>query len=156
MKLHYNFDELIKFTENISYEIDSALMTAARRIAKELHKHLVSQTPVKTGNLRKMWSAGDNLMFTVNKVGNRYEVVLINKAEYAAWVNDGHYSYNQYNVGGNPYLVVNRTVLYTRGNKDETFVCGRFFVEDSIDLTYPKVERIVMAELKKHLGGVYT
>lgn len=156
MKLHYDFDELTKFMENISYEIDSALMTATRRIAKELHKHLLSQTPIKTGNLRKMWSAGDNLMFTVEKVKGGYEVVLVNAAEYATSVNDGHYSYNQFNAGGKPYEVKNRTVPYTRGKKDKTFVFGRFFVEDSIDLTYPKVERIVMAELKKHLGGVYT
>lgn len=151
MRVEYDFKELNKFLKRVSdtKRLDKMFTVTAKNIAKVLHKHLIEQTPVDTGNLRKMWKAGDNLKFTVNRVKNGYEVVLINEAEYATSVNDGHHSYNQFNVGGKPYVVKNRTVPYTRGGKGKTFVFGRFFVEDSIDLTYPKVEEIVMKELEK-------
>jgi hypothetical protein len=156
MKVKYDFRELNKFLKNVTNEkrLDKTFTVTVKNIAKVLHQHLVEQTPVKTGNLRQMWSAGDNLKFTVNRVANGYEVVLINAAEYATAVNDGHHSYNQFNVGGKPYEVKNRTVPYTRGGRGKTFVYGRFFVENSIDLTYPKVEQIVMKELEKWWDSV--
>ena len=94
MKVTFDFSEFDKFAENLkdSYKIETALMTATQNIAKVLHKILLEQTPVDTGNLRKMWSAGENLVFTVERVENGYEVVLTNEAEYATAVNDGHYS----------------------------------------------------------------
>lgn len=156
MRVKYDFKELNKFLKKVSdpKRLDKRLTIATKNIAKVLHKHLLEQTPVDTGNLRKMWNAGDNLKFTVNRVKNGYEVTLINGAEYASSVNDGHYSYNQFNVGGEPYVVKNRTVPYKQGGKAKTFVFGRFFVEDSIDLTYPKVEEIVMTELQKWWDSV--
>lgn len=156
MKVMFDFSELNKFLKNVRNpkRLGVTLSVAAQNIAKVLHRHLVEQTPVDTGELRKMWNIDDNLKFTVKRVRNGYEVVLINKAEYASSVNDGHYSYNQFNKGGNPYVVKNRTVPYKQGGKDKTFVFGRFFVEDSIDLTYPKVERIVMKELMKWWDSV--
>lgn len=151
MRVEFDFSELNRFGENLldQHSVDTTLMTATQNIAKVLHRQLLGQTPVTTGKLRMMWSAGDNLRFTVERVGNGYEVVLINEAEYATSVNDGHYSYNQYNKGGKPYVVKNRTVPYKKGGKAKTFVFGRFFVEDSIDLTIPKIEQIVMQELRK-------
>lgn len=156
MKVTFDFSELDKFANNLAnqYKLDTTLMTATQSISRVLHKHLLEQTPVDRGNLRKMWSAGDNLRFTVERVNNGYEVVLVNEAEYASAVNDGHYSYNQFNVGGKPYIVKNRTVKYKQGGKAKTFVYGRFFVEDSIDLTYPKVEHLVMKELRKWWNSV--
>ncbi len=156
MRVRFDFSELNKFVENVANRerLDTTLMTATQNVARVLHQHLLEQTPVKTGNLQKLWSAGDNLKFTVKRVKNGYEVTLINEAEYATSVNDGHYSYNQFNKGGKPYVVKNRTVPYKQGGKDKTFVFGRFFVEDSIDLTYPKVEQIVMKELNKWWDSV--
>lgn len=156
MNISFDFSELNKFVENLKnhHDLDTKLMTATQNIARVLHQHLLEQTPVKTGNLRSKWSAGDNLSFTVERVKGGYEVTLINEAEYASSVNDGHYSYNQFNVGGKPYVVKNRTVPYKQGGKAKTFVFGRFFVEDSIDLTYPKVEQIVMKELEKWWDSV--
>jgi hypothetical protein len=115
------------------------MMTATREIAKVLHAHLLEQTPVKTGNLRKMWSAGDNLEFTVERLGNGYRVTLVNTASrnskdgfrYGLSVNDGHKT-----PSGNGWVV------------------GRFFVENSINLTLPQVEQIVMRELKKWWDSV--
>lgn len=156
MRVKYDFKELNKFAKRVSdvKKLDKTFSIAVKNIAKVLHKHLLEQTPVDTGNLRKMWNAGDNLKFTVKRVGNGWEVELINTAEYATSVNDGHHSYNQFNVGGKPYVVKNRTVPYTRGGKGKTFVFGRFFVENSIDLTYPQVEQIVMKQLEKWWDSV--
>lgn len=156
MKVQFDFSELDKFAENLKdyHRFETTLMTATQNIARVLHKYLLQQTPVDTGNLRKMWSAGGNLSFTVERVERGYEVVLINEAEYATAVNDGHYSYNQFNKGGKPYVVKNRTVPYKQGGKAKTFVFGRFFVEDSIDLTYPKVEELIMKELRKWWNSV--
>lgn len=131
--------ELFDFGKKISdsYEIETTLMTITQNIARVLHKYLLQNTPIETGNLRKMWSAGDNLMFLVDKVGTGYEVTLINSAQnptgfkYGVAVNDGHKS---------PY-----------GNG---WVMGRFFVERSILQTEngTTIERIVYDELEKWFG----
>lgn len=135
MKITFDFSELVDFTKRISdkHNFDTALITATQNIAKVLHQHLLEQTPVKTGNLRKMWSAGDNLLFTVDRVDGGLQVTLVNTARanskdgfmYGIAVNDGHKT----PTGG--------------------WVMGRFFVENSIDLTVPKIEQIVMKALEK-------
>lgn len=137
MKLKWDFSELTDFAKRLenSYEISSALMTATQNVARVLHQHLLIQTPVKTGNLRKMWSAGDNLLFTVDEIGSGYEVTFINTARansadgfmYGVAVNDGHKT----PTGG--------------------WVMGRFFVEKAILQTAEskQLENIIMTELKK-------
>ena len=135
MRLEWKFKRLTNFIDSLPHEIDSALMTATQNIARVLHKHLIQRTPVKTGNLRKMWSAGDNLSFTVERAYGGYQVTLINTARrddedgymYGVAVNDGH---NKPNGGG--------------------WVQGRFFVQNSIHITQEQVEQIVMKELQKH------
>lgn len=141
MKLDFDCSELTRFADELqftSYSLETALMTATQEIAKVLHKYLLAQTPIDTGNLRKMWSAGDNLLFTVKKVDGGFEVTLINAARansadgfmYGLAVNDGH-----------------------RTPSGAGWVMGRFFVEKSILLTEPQVERIVMKELQKWWRG---
>ena len=135
MKLKYDFDELIQFGKRLSssYELETALMTATREIAKVLHDHILRNTPIDTGNLRKMWSAGNNLTFNVEKVNDGYQVTLINTArnpdgfKYGVAVNDGHKTRN----GG--------------------WVMGRFFVEKSVLVTEnsSQIERIIYKELEK-------
>jgi hypothetical protein len=139
MRVQFDFSELNKFVGNLKdpHRLETTLMTATQNIARVLHQHLLEQTPVDTGNLRKMWSAGENLRFTVEKVNGGFEVTLINAAQnqkgekYGEWVNDGH-----------------------RTPNGTGWVMGRFFVENSIDLTYPKVERIIMKELEKWWDSV--
>lgn len=139
MKISFDFSELTEFVENARnpHLLESAFMTATQSIARVVHQHLLEQTPIDTGNLRKMWSAGDNLRFTVEKVNGGFEVTLINAAQnpmgekYGEWVNDGHRKPN--GVG---------------------WVMGRFFVENSIDLTYPKTEQLIMKELEKWWDSV--
>lgn len=139
MRLDFDFSELVEFAEGLKnrHSLDTALMTATQNIARVLHQHLLEQTPIKTGNLRKMWSAGDNLRFTVEQINDGFMVTLINAAQnekgekYGEWVNDGH-----------------------RKPNGMGWVFGKFFVENSITLTYPKVEQIVMKELEKWWDSV--
>lgn len=140
MKIEFDFSELIEFAERLPsmYEFDNAIMTATQQVARVLHNHLLNLTPVDTGNLRKMWSAGNNLRFTVEDLGNKYQVTFVNEAsanskdgvKYGVLVNDGHKSRS----GG--------------------WVMGRFFVEKSIDLTLVQLENIVMKELQKWWDSV--
>ena len=137
MKLEIDFSEFYKFADNLVdfHELETALMTATQNIARVLHQNLIELTPVRTGNLRKMWSAGDNLLFTVDRVQGGFQVTLINEARadheagvmYGILVNDGHHTVS----GG--------------------WVMGRFFVEDSITMTEKSsdLDRIIMKELEK-------
>lgn len=137
MKVTWDFSEFTKFATNLAdtHDFDSAIMSATKDVAEVLHRYLLTQTPVDTGNLRKMWSAGDNLRFTVEKVDNGFEVTFINLARansatgfmYGMAVNDGHKTVN----GG--------------------WVMGRFFVERSILQTAEsnQIEQIIMNELQK-------
>lgn len=141
MRLQWDFSELVKFAENLpnGYNFESAIMAATQKVARVLHQHLLQQTPVDTGNLRKMWSAGENLKFTVVPVNDGYEVTFINSARansangfmYGVAVNDGHKK-----PGG------------------VGWVMGRFFVEKSIILTEAQLEQIIMNELQKWWDGV--
>lgn len=140
MKFEWDFQELLGFGNRLadSYELETHLMTATKNIAQVLHNYLLRNTPVDTGNLRKMWSAGDNLLFTVEKVNGGFEVTLINAAinkrnseegfMYGVAVNDGHSTPS----GG--------------------WVMGRFFVEKSIAQSELKVEELIMKELKEWFG----
>lgn len=136
MRVEWDFSEFTKFAERLSdsYPLHTALMTATQKIAKVLHKYLLIQTPVDTGNLRKMWSAGDNLLFTVEPTANGFQVTLINNARngskegfmYGLAVNDGHKT-----PGGSGWVM------------------GRFFVERSLIQTVPQTEQIILKELQK-------
>lgn len=153
MKIKWDFDNLFEFGNRLSnYEnYENTLKSATQEIAKALHKALLTHTPVVTEELKKGWNTTENLSFTVRKVKRGYMVELTNNVEYARSVNYGHYSYNQFNKGGTPYVVNNRTVPYYAGNKDKTFVFGRFFVEKSIVAVEPLVKQIVQRELQKWL-----
>lgn len=138
MKLEWDFHEFNDFANRLkdTHELETALMTSTQNVARVLHDHLLRNTPIDTGNLRKMWSAGDNLYFTVEVMGDGYQVTFINEAKnngfmYGVAVNDGHRSVN----GG--------------------FVMGRFFVEKSIIQVgeSAKLESIIYKELDKWWKG---
>lgn len=141
MNLEWDWSELTKFASRMqnTHDLDTRLMGATRRIAQVLHRYLLVQTPVDTGNLRKMWSAGDNLAFDVEVVPNGFQVTLINLAQndkgfrYGLAVNDGH-----------------------KTPSGTGWVMGRFFVERSILQTAhsKQVETIIMDELQKWWDGV--
>lgn len=146
MKLSCDFSEVINFAHRLSdtHDLDTHLMTATKSIAQVLHNYLLQNTPVDTGNLRKMWSAGDNLLFTVERVDGGYQVTLVNKARsgkdavtgnestgfmYGIAVNDGH------------------------STRSGGWVMGRFFVEKSIVQSEAAVDPIIRKELEKWFEG---
>lgn len=141
MNLEWDLHELTDFVNklNDTHDLDTALMCATQNIARVLHQYLLVQTPVVTGNLRKMWSAGDNLRFTVKPVNGGFEVTFINLAQtdkgfqYGLAVNDGHKT-----SGGSGWVM------------------GRFFVERSILQTAnsTQLESIIMNELQKWWDSV--
>lgn len=151
MKMQFDMKKVIDFGNRLSdvVRFEQMAQEATRQIAKTLHKMLLNNTPVKSGELKKGWNTSENLAFVAKRVKKGFEVTLTNDVEYALSVNDGHYSYNQYNVGGQPYIVRNRTVPYKQGNKAPTFVYGRFFVEDSILDAEEKLDAVVGKELDK-------
>ena len=136
IEVKWDFTAVQKALNRLNEEVyETALMTATQEIARELHKALLTNTPVVTGNLRKMWSAGDNLSFTVERIKNGYQVTLINDAQdvkrfkYGKAVNYGHKTPN----GG--------------------WVMGKFFVEKSEAQTEPKCYDIVKRNLQKYFVG---
>lgn len=138
MKLKWDFSELYSFADrlNDTYEFETHIMTATQNIARVLHQVLLYKTPVKTGNLRKMWSAGDNLAFTVEKKNNGYEVTLINTAQ-----RDNGFMYG-------------RAVNYGHRTPSGGWVMGKFFVENSIAETEEQLKPIIKRELQKWWSGV--
>ena len=149
MKIEWDFKELYDFADklNDSYRINTALMTATKEVAKVLHQRLLIMTPVDTGNLRKMWSAGDNLAFTVEPVANGYEVTFVNTATNKRYPSDKYPDGYMYGVAVND------------GHKTPSggWVMGKFFVEAAIAQTGNSkvIERVVMRELQKWWEGCF-
>lgn len=156
MKFDWDFSELENFAKQLGNEtiLDEAMKEILLEIAKKLLGIMKKNTPVEDGTLIGGWDDESALAVTNTKDG--YEVKIVNKTEYARYVNDGHYSFNKLNKGGKPYVVHNRTVMFdeTFGGdypNDDTYVFGRFFVEHSIlEMTEAKeVEKIIMQHLEE-------
>lgn len=153
MKLRWDFHELYDFGDRITDidKFEDVCKTVTIQLTKELQEMLFNKTPVKTGQLAAGWGGSENYSYKIKERKNGYEVELINRVPYALYVNDGHYSHNQFNKGGDPYVVKHRTVPYYQGNSEATFVFGRFFVEKSIlelENNY-KLNAILFKELEK-------
>ncbi len=149
MQLKFDFSEVESFTAKLKDQVirREFFKGIIRKLADELKMMLKNNTPVKTGELQKGWDANNRPSYLVEEINNGYRITLYNQVPYAKYVNDGHYSYNQY---GGPYIVKNRTVTYTQGNNDTTFVYGHFFVEKSIIYMEDTLERKVAKELEKY------
>ena len=132
----------------------SSVKFATKEIASVLLKAIKSLTPIgETYQLINGWNGND---FAVRQVNNGFEVLLVNKDPKARWVNDGHRSFNQFNVGTNePYVVHTRkkvTSPYQWQLGDGThWVYGHFFVERGILQVEntTQVEEIIMKKLQK-------
>lgn len=147
MRFKWNFKELFDFGDRLGdYEVlETGLMTATKEIAKALHAQLLINTPIDTGNLRKMWSAGDNLSFTVKPTATGYEVTLINTAT------NKRYPTDNYPEG----FVYAHAVNYGHRKTNGGWVMGKFFLERSVVQVSEsaKLERIVYQELEKWFRG---
>lgn len=157
MKIEWDFSELVRFADNLT---NSNLEDTFKRITKELAEVLLKDiqkiTPKgETGELIDGWNGN---AFLVKSVPEGYEVEIVNKTEYAAWVNDGHRVRNQKD---GPYLkVYNRVkvpVAHPWQNPvSDYYVFGHFFVERGIlqMSNTNKIENIIMKELQKWWDSV--
>lgn len=153
MKLKWDMHELEDFAKRLgeTERFEKACKEVVTKLAKELHEMLFNKTPVKTGQLAAGWGGAENYAYKIVELKTSYKITLYNRVPYAKAVNDGHYSYNQFNKGGTAYRVKHRTVPYTQGNSSERFVFGHFFVEKSI-LTMEnssELDKILYKELEK-------
>ena len=153
MKISWDLSELTNFGDNLKSlgsAFDTHLQTATKEIAKVLLRYMQGLTPTdKTRQLVNGWNGN---AFVVKPLPEGYMVEIVNKAEYAAWVNDGHKAYNQF---GGPYQIRKRVKVtsphqWQKGNATY-YVYGHFFVERGILqlLNTNEIEKLVMKELKK-------
>ena len=147
MELKWNIKQITNFGNKLkdTHDFETAIMTATREVARVLHRELLNQTPIDTGNLRKMWSAGKNLLFTVDRVKGGYQVTFINEATNKRSVAD-----SEIRNEGNGYMY---GIAVNDGHRTKTggWVMGRFFVEKSILITSEsaKLNSIIYKELEK-------
>lgn len=158
MEVKFDFSELEQFGKNLKNqrEVSKHFKAATRELTDALKTAIKANTPVKTGTLKAGWDTnGGRASYTVRRNKNGYSVTLYNRVPYAYYVNYGHYSYNQFNVGGAPYTVKNRTVPYYDGCSDDTFVFGHFFIEKAIlqmENSSEIMETIISNNLEKWWG----
>lgn len=151
MKITWDFSEFEKFADNlVNSDLTKCFEKSTKEIAKLLLKHMKGLTPIdETGQLISGWN---NNSFLVKPVNNGYLVEIVNTAEYAKWVNDGHTAHNQF---GGPYQIKRRVKVtsphqWQRG--DPTYyVYGHFFVERGILQLQntTAIEQVIMKELQK-------
>lgn len=146
--------ELLEFTEQfreLQQNFDADIRKIIENIARKFLVDVKNRTPKDTENLREHWDS-DNTTIVVESDGLGYWVYLVNSAEYALEVEQGHFSYNQFNKGGEPYIVRNRTVPYKFGTDAPTFVYGVFYLKETeIQYNEGKLDRLVTRELNKIL-----
>lgn len=158
MKIDWDFKEIDDFADNLrsfSSVFDPHIKRATKDIAKALLNHMRNFTPKdETRQLIQGWN-GNALV--VKPTENGYEVEIVNSAEYAAWVNDGHMAYNQF---GGPYKIHSRikvTSPYKWQKGVKTYhVFGHFFVERGILqlCNTDQIERIIYKQLQKWWKGL--
>lgn len=154
MKFKWDLSEWLEFADRVSdtAKFEDFAKKVTKQLTIELREMLVKTTPVKTGQLAAGWGGAENYAYAIVSRKNRYEITLFNYVPYATAVNDGHYSYNQLNVGGAPYVVKKRTdKIYTVPDaiQDDTYVFGHFFVEKSI--VNLEDQTALSAEIEKEL-----
>ena len=136
IEVEWDFTAVQKALSRLNNEVfENAIESATKEIAKELHNALLINTPVKTGNLLQCWNTPNNLAFTVVRVGNGFEVTLINDAQ-----DDKEFKYG-------------KAVNYGHKTTNGGWVMGKFFVEKSEAQTEPKCYDIVKRNLQKYFVG---
>lgn len=98
------------------------------------------------GDLRKRWKE-DNKNLTVSRVGNDYAVKVVNNAEYAGFVEDGH----KQNVGQRFPVYIDGELKYPRLKK--AYVPGQHFLRKAETQLKRKAPRILEAHLDDFLRG---
>lgn len=158
MKIEWDFSELYAFANKLTdANLDETFKRITKQIAEVLLERIKGFTPIdETGKLIDGWNGN---AFLVTEVEGGFEVEIVNKTEYAAWVNDGHRVRNR--KDGEYLRVRNRIKVPTaykwQKPKNDYYVFGHFFVERGIvQLTESKeIESIIMKELQNWWEGCF-
>ena len=134
MKIEWDLREFERFVDGLSEtaQLVDRFKRITKAIAQELLRQIKTFTPRDEGTLISGW---DGNAFLVNTLPNgNFEVKIVNKVEYAQWVNDGHRVRNRKD---GEYLSVKHRVkvpVAYQWQKDtsELYVYGHFFVERGI------------------------
>lgn len=153
MKITFEGEQLFGFLNRLydTTERDYYLGIATKRIAESLNRVLLQKTPLDFGTLRLGWDTPENKAYIVEKTKTGYEVTLYNRTEYASWVNYGHRQQPGRFIPG--YWEGNH-FRYDR-NADggmvlkQSWVQGRFFVENSIAEVEDAARKIIFEQLTK-------
>ena len=136
MKLNIDFQEWRDFGNRLSnmVEFEERMARLTQKIAEELHDMLITETPVEFGALKDCWKTQENYAYFVERKKNGFEVTLVNRLEYATWVNDGHKQRPGRFIPG--YWIGNHFIYDPSADEGmvlkKPWVQGRFFVETSV------------------------
>ena len=154
MRIKWDLEGLNKLKKELENHssFEREMERTAKEIAIELRKMIKDETPIGTTHKLKNGWVGE---YEITKTIGGFRVEFGNKVPYASSVNYGHPSHNQFNKGGEPYLVSHRVKVptpYPQQNPVSPYwVYGWFFVENSIvTMEYnPKLNKIIMNGLRR-------
>lgn len=93
MGKNVDYKELQDFVKKMEKQLSDAnrnkfLEDCVKELAARLLSRVIKRTPVKEGNLRRSWTASDDMK--IEKVGGVYQITIENTASYASYVEFGH------------------------------------------------------------------
>ena len=157
MKLEWDISELTEFATKLvdSNRFEVEMKRAAKEVAHELLRRIKHYTPI--GDTWQLINGWDDNDFAVVNVEGGFEVCLVNRTEYATWVNDGHRQRPGRFIPGH---FIGGRFYYDRTAEGgivlkAPFVKERLFVEKGIlDLNNATtVESIIIKHLQKWWEG---
>lgn len=136
---NFNFRELKELQNKLNklQDPDIFVESCAKELAKELWEHLIYNTPVQSGNLRRGWNIGE-----IEKTGDIYRIEIINPVKYASYVNYGH----RQEVG--------RYVPAIGKKLKHGWVRGKFIIEKSEKELKRLTPEILQKEIKEYLKAL--
>jgi hypothetical protein len=120
-------------------DFDKFCRDVAKELAARLIRNLVKTTPVDTGVLRRGWTGGADGSVAgyvgglkVHRMGDTYQILVMNPVKYGLYVNYGH---------------------RTRGG--EGWVEGYHFLEVSVDAVQQGADKVIEKKLRKLLAEAF-
>ncbi|MDR1292276.1 MAG: HK97 gp10 family phage protein [Clostridiales Family XIII bacterium] len=137
------FDDWERLERNLSkiaaIDFDKFCRDVAKELAARLIRNLIKTTPVDTGTLRRGWTGGVDANaaayangLKVHRLGDTYQILIMNPEKYGAYVNYGH---------------------RTRDHKG--FVEGYHFLEVSVDAVQRGADKVIEKKLRKLLEDAF-
>lgn len=130
-RVRVNYKQLERLQRRINkfadVDMEAFNIAMVKELAARLLAKVIKRTPVDTGVLRRGWTIGQ-----VKKIGDMYEIEVINPIEYAAYKEFGH-----------------------RTRNHQGWVNGRFMMTISADELERQAPAIIERKLKAKLVEVF-